>query len=375
MAIFEVIKYEGPNDVLAWKSPYEDFNTKSQLIVHEAQEAIFFKNGEALDLFGTGRHTLDTQNIPLLNKLINLPFGGTSPFHCEVYFINKTNSMDIRWGTSNHILVQDPIYNVILPVGANGQFSVQIEDSRKFLCKIVGCLPTFTQDELLKYFRGLLMTNIKDYIAKAMVNDKVSFLEIHSHLREISSGISNELALELAQYGIKLTSFYVASIIIPEDDPTYVKLRSSLDKRAEMGILGTNYAQMRTFDVLEGAAKNESSNANAFMGAGLGLGMGANLGNVFGNAINGMVNSSEVTVENVCIKCGQPLKAGSKFCSSCGAEQIKKADTVICPNCGKSVPAGKFCNECGAQLNVKKFCPDCGSEVTGAFCSNCGRKL
>ena len=135
MAILSVIQYEGPNDVLVWKAPQEDFNTKSQLIVHESQEAIFFKDGQALDLFGAGRHTLNTQNIPLLGKLINLPFGGESPFHCEVFFINKAHSMDVRWGTGNRIPIQDPVYGVILPIGANGQFAVQVEDSRKLLVK------------------------------------------------------------------------------------------------------------------------------------------------------------------------------------------------------------------------------------------------
>ena len=98
MAIFEVIKYEGDNSTFVWKHPAEDFNTKSQLIVHETQEALLFKNGVALDLFTAGRHTLDTQNIPLLRKFVNLPFGGVSPFHCEVYFINKVVSMDVLWG-------------------------------------------------------------------------------------------------------------------------------------------------------------------------------------------------------------------------------------------------------------------------------------
>ena len=93
--IAEIIKYEGDNSTFIWKHPCEDFNTTTQLIVHESQEAIFFMNGQALDLFGPGRHTLETQNIPLLRKFANTLL--KTPFHCEVYFINKTEQMAIRW--------------------------------------------------------------------------------------------------------------------------------------------------------------------------------------------------------------------------------------------------------------------------------------
>lgn len=124
MKVFDVIKYEGTNDVFVWKFPGEDFNTLSQLIVHESQEAVFFKDGKALDLFGAGRYTLHTQNIPLIRRMINLPFNGESPFHCEVYFINRAVSLDVNWGTESAIPIQDPLYKIILPVRANGQFGV-----------------------------------------------------------------------------------------------------------------------------------------------------------------------------------------------------------------------------------------------------------
>ncbi len=375
MAIFDVIKYEGDNDVLVWKAPQEDFNTKTQLIVHESQEAIFFKDGQALDLFGPGRHTLNTQSIPLLSKLINLPFGGESPFHSEVYFINKTHSMDIRWGTSNHIPIQDPVYGVILPIGANGQFAVQVEDSRKLLIKLVGTIPEFTQVELVKYFRGLLMTNIKDFIAKKMTHDKLTFLEIHANLKALSEGIGADLQAVFADYGIKLVNFFVSSVIVPEDDPSYKQLRDALARKAEMGVLGYTYQQQRTFDVLEGAAKNEGGGSQV-MGAGLGLGMGVNLGNIMGQAMGQNINTGDAPAATVpCVRCGAQLKSGARFCHECGAEQVAPAPaTVVCPSCKANVPAGKFCVACGAALS--RNCPDCGTAVpSGNFCPNCGKKL
>lgn len=351
MAIFEVIKYEGDNSTFVWKHPAEDFNTKSQLIVHETQEALLFKNGVALDLFTAGRHTLDTQNIPLLRKFVNLPFGGVSPFHCEVYFINKVVSMDVLWGTSSPIPIKDALYDIILPVGANGQFAVQIEDSRRFITTMVGTVREFNQVTLTNAFRGILMTKIKDYIANQFVKEKITFLEINAHIESISQVIYENLSVEFAKYGIRLVNFNVNSIFVPENDPSYVRLKAALARKAEMNIVGYNYQQERTFDVLEGAAKNEGTGAGV-MGAGMGLGMGANLGNVISAAFGGAIASIDVketnpqTADGVCKKCGAKLPANAKFCLECG-ERVTHEETVICPNCKEPTPKGKFCLHAG----------------------------
>lgn len=379
MAIFEVIKYEGDNSTFVWKHPAEDFNTKSQLIVHETQEALLFKNGVALDLFTAGRHTLDTQNIPLLRKFVNLPFGSVSPFHCEVYFINKVVSMDVLWGTSSPIPIKDALYDIILPVGANGQFAVQIEDSRRFITTMVGTVREFNQVTLTNAFRGILMTKIKDYIANQFVKEKITFLEINAHIESISQVIYENLSVEFAEYGIRLVNFNVNSIFVPENDPSYVRLKAALARKAEMNIVGYNYQQERTFDVLEGAAKNEGTGAGV-MGTGIGLGMGANLGNVISAAFGGAIASIDVketnpqTADGVCKKCGAKLPANAKFCLECG-ERVTHEETVICPNCKEPTPKGKFCLHCGYRLSVT--CPQCGANlVPGAkFCPECGERL
>ena len=157
MKVFDVIKYEGGNDILVWKFPGEDFNTLSQLIVHESQEALFFKDGKALDLFRAGRYTLHSQNIPLIRRVVNLPFNGESPFHCEVYFINKVVSMDVKWGTTE-MPIQDPIYKIIVPINVYGQFAVQVVDSKKFILEMVGTIKQFDHNTLLTYFRGIFVT-------------------------------------------------------------------------------------------------------------------------------------------------------------------------------------------------------------------------
>ena len=180
--IASVIKFEGPHDVLVWKHPDEDFNAATQLIVHESQEAIFFKNGQALDLFPPGRYALETANLPLLGRMIDHLTGGESPFHCEVYFINKAVSLDVKWGTAAPIPVMDPQFNIIVPVRANGRFGVRVEDSRKLLIKLLGTMAQFDHQMLQEFFRGVLMTRIKDFLAGKMVREKISFLEISTRL-------------------------------------------------------------------------------------------------------------------------------------------------------------------------------------------------
>jgi membrane protease subunit (stomatin/prohibitin family) len=146
MAFVEVIKYNGSPDVFAWKYPNEKLGTWTQLIVNESQEAVLYKGGQSLDLFTAGRHTLTTANIPLLNKIINLPFGGNSPFAAEVWYINKVHSLEIKWGTASAIQIQDPKYKVFVPVRAHGQFGIQISDSKSFLQKTVGTLSLFDKE-------------------------------------------------------------------------------------------------------------------------------------------------------------------------------------------------------------------------------------
>ena len=146
MALVNIIKYEGDNTTFVWKHPKTDFNTMSQLIVHENQEAVFFKNGQSLDLFESGKYTLSTENIPILRNFINIPTDGKTPFHCEVYFINKTHQMAVKWGTDSQVQYMDPTYKFPLQIGASGEMVLSVCDSKKLLVKIVGTENILTQE-------------------------------------------------------------------------------------------------------------------------------------------------------------------------------------------------------------------------------------
>ncbi|MCD9024808.1 SPFH domain-containing protein [Cohnella silvisoli] len=403
MAIVDVVKFDGPADVYAWKYPNQELGTWTQLIVNETQEAILFKGGKALDLFAAGRHTLSTQNIPGLQEIVNLPFGGKSPFSAEVWFVNKINSLDVKWGTATPLQLQDPKYQIIVSVRSFGQFGLQIEDSRKFLLKLIGTLPVFDKEAMTKQFRGLLMMNIKELISSYLIFKKISILEINAYISEISKHIEERIGPVFLDYGIRILNFYIDSINIPDDDPASARLKEALAKKAEMDILGYTYQQERTFDTLEGAAKNEGSGSANVMGAGIGLGMGFGIGGAVGNQMAGLTNQMNASpvfaaqaAEVTCSACGKSFPAGAKFClhcgdpnnacEKCGADNAQDARSCSkcghsfggkpCYKCGEQVdPAGKFCMNCGASMSLK--CGQCQHDVKPGqkFCLECGNKL
>lgn len=388
MAVVEVIKYDGSPDVFAWKYPSDELGTWTQLIVNESQEAVLVKGGQVCDIFQAGRHTLSTANIPILNKLVNLPFGGRSPFKAEVWFINKVFSLDVKWGTSTPIQLQDPKYKVFIPVRAFGQFGIQVDESKKFLLKLVGTLPTFDKETLLKYFRGVYLTRAKDVISSYLVHKGISVLEINAYLDEISGYLQEKISPTFEEYGIKLVSFFVNDINVPENDNAVSKLKNALAKRAEMEIVGYSYQQERSFDTLEGAAKNPNSMQGGLMGAGIGLGMGVGVGGAIGQQFGGLTqnlntNNQEEKQETKikCSDCGAELAKGAKFCPNCGNKYNAcgncKADIPdgvdVCPNCGEKAPIP--CPKCGVILKGNnKFCPECGHSLIKK-CSNCNKEI
>jgi membrane protease subunit (stomatin/prohibitin family) len=321
--IADIIKYEGDNSTFIWKHPCEDFNYLTQLIVHESQEAIFFMNGQALDLFGPGRHTLETQNIPLIGKVLNKPFNDKTPFHCEVYFINKTEQMNIKWGTDSRVQYIEPTYGFPLSIGASGEMSLRAEDSRKLLLKLVGAENYLGQQQLVTYLRSFLMTRVKTYIAQVMKTNSINIFEIDENLTMFSNAIKNLLIGDFAEYGVSLEQFFVTTVLKPDGDRQYEKFkelhfrqyadiaeaklrqqteiinaeteaqktiidsRAQATKRAQEGY---TYQQERGFDVAEKVAQNEA--VGEFTNMGVGFGTMAGVGGAVGGMVGGMMSDA-----------------------------------------------------------------------------------
>lgn len=395
MAIVDVVKYNGTPDIFAWKYPSEELGTWTQLIVNESQEAVLVKGGQALDVFGAGRHTLETLNIPLLRKVINLPFGGKSPFTAEVWYINKAYNLDIKWGTPSPVQIKDPAYGIFAPVRSNGVFGIHVSDARKFLVKLVATMPSFDSTAITKYFRGLYVTKVKDSISSYLVHKRISILEINAYLDELSQHMKERIRPVMEEYGLELVSFYVNEISVPEEDPAVMQLKAALAKRAEMNILGYSYQQERSFDTLEGAAKNTGGTAAPLMGAGLGFGMGfgagPKIGAEFRNIAQGIQVNAPAEPMKECPNCHAQLPQAQRFCGSCGWDTEKapeaaspaeagptaepaqpEAPQPVCSACGCTVTAdANFCPACGRKLN---HCPECGNDMPddAGRCGACG---
>lgn len=328
MAIAEVIKYEGDNETFVWKSPKEDFNSLTQLIVHESQEAILFKNGQALDLFGPGRYALQTQNIPKLGKVLGRTVDEKTPFHCEVYFINKIEQMSIKWGTDSKVQYIDPQYGFPLQLGASGEMALRVADSRKLLIKLVGTENALGQQKLVSFFRAFLMARVKTYIAQVIKANAINVFEIDEHLTAFSEQLQALLLPDFAEYGITLARFFVTNIVKPDGDRQYekfkelhfrqyadiaeAKLRQQTDlihaqTEAQKLVIdskaqatkrqqeGYTYAQERGFSVAEKVAQNEAVGQFTNMGVGLGTmaGVGGAVGSVVGGAVNQAMDAAK----------------------------------------------------------------------------------
>ena len=387
MAIAEIIKYEGDNSTFIWKHPCEDFNSLTQLIVHESQEAVFMMNGQVLDIFGAGRYTLETQNIPKLGKLLNRTTDDKTPFHCEVYYINKTEQMAIKWGTDSKVQYIEPTYGFPISIGASGEMALRAEDSKKLLLKLVGTENYLGQAKLVSFFRSFLMTRVKTYIAQVIKANAINIFEIDENLTAFSENIKKLLVNDFADYGVSLEQFFVTTIVKPDGESQYEKFKSlhfrqyadiaEAKLRQQVSVIdaqteaqktiidsqaqatkrrqeGYTYQQERGFDVASEVARNEAVGQMTNLGVGLGAmaGVGGVVGGVVGNAVGDALNNATQTKtemgEAFCDNCGAKLVPGSAFCDECGTAVPKAND--ICANCGyKFERPGKFCPKCGTK--------------------------
>ena len=368
MAFIDVIKYEGGNEILVWKHPREDFNTDAQLIVHESQEVIIFKDGVASNVYGPGKYTIKSDNIPGIRGLVALVTGGENPNHCEVYFINKAFSMNVFWGTATPMTVQDPVWQVPFQVRAFGQFSVRVEESKKLLNKLVGTTKTFTSKALTEQFRGLLMSKIKDYICNQMVQKQRSFMEISGYLSEISDSVKEQIAKVFVNYGLVVEEFYTESISV-EQDEIYVKVRKAMAERMTRMAQGYDYVTERSFDVAEKQAENQGAS-----GMMTGLAVGASVGMAAGPIVGGMMNRALQPASNAVNTV--PMSNQGIINQDAGVVKPKK-DEKKCSNCGVTMEENsRFCPKCGIAVDVDCKCVQCGHVLTAGakFCSNCGAK-
>ncbi len=432
--IADIIMYEGDNSTFIWKHPVEDFNRLTQLIVHESQEAIFFMNGQALDLFGPGRYTLETQNIPMLGKYLNKTTGGNTPFHCEVYFINKTVQMAIKWGTDSKVRFVEPTMGIPLELGASGEMNLQVADSRRLLVQLVGTTQGIAWNEgpagftksLQSCFRPLISTAVKTQLASAIKSENMDILEIDEHLEQLSKGLRRKILPGFEEYGLTVPQLYITTVILPENDPNFQKMKElrtlsfqtrmvqaetqiktaqadseaqiaaarrqiELERQATQTEVARREAERELIRAqteaqatkLAGVAEAEVMQAKGYnqrdvLQAEVQKAYAEGIGNMGGSGGGGGMVGDFVSLGVGMAAAGQVgAKMGDMFKGF--APQEPAAPAAKCAQCGAELPAdAKFCLQCGQKVVPagQVVCPQCGKAVAkGKFCIECGYRF
>lgn len=309
----------------------------AQLTVRESQVAIFVNEGEIADVFEPGRYELQTSNMPVLTALKSWKYGFNSPFKADVYFINTKQFLDMKWGTSNPVMMRDAEFGMIR-LRAFGIYSFRVSDPVTFLKEVFGTAALFTVEGVEGQIKRTLVSGLSDAIAES----KIPALDLAANYDELANYAMQSINPKLAALGLTLCSFIIENISLPEE------VEKTMDKRTSMGVLGNldQYAKYQAAEAIREAANNDG---NGIAGMGVGMGAGAAMGQMFAQSLGNTAAPAATgkVAGAVCSACGAAVPAGSKFCPECGAKQNAGA---FCTSCGKEIPAGtKFCPECGAK--------------------------
>ncbi|HEY0005301.1 MAG TPA: SPFH domain-containing protein [Pyrinomonadaceae bacterium] len=375
----EVIEWlDDTGNTMLYRFPVRDQEIKNgaQLIVRESQAAVFVHEGQIADVFSPGRYTVDGGNTPILTKLGAWKYGFNSPFKAEVYFVNTKQFTDLKWGTSNPIMMRDADFGMVR-LRAYGIYTIRIADPRAFIKEVAGTNARFETENIEGQLKRTLVSGFTD----ALGESKIAALDLASNYDELSSFSRTKLNEEFKTLGLELTKFIVENISLPPE------VEAAMDKRTSMGVIGDvgRYAQIQAADAMRDAAQNPSGGAGTGAGLGAGFAIGNMMAGQMANAMNpqqqqqqhtqGGSSTGSATVK--CPKCGAANTGAAKFCNECGGKLEVAPQMVPCVKCGAELQAGaKFCNQCGAKQESRK-CPNCQADVApGAkFCNECGTKI
>jgi membrane protease subunit (stomatin/prohibitin family) len=336
----------------------------AQLVVRESQAGVFFYNGRAYDAFGPGRHTLETLNIPILTKILSLPWGFTSPLRAEVYMVNLKNFIDLKWGTRDPVAFKDSELGLIR-LRAFGVFNLKVVQPVLFINSLVGTQGIFTTEEIEEYLSRVIVSRLNDHLGQHLD----TLLKLPSRYEELSQGLQKRLEEDFSHFGLALSNLYIVSITPPEE------VQKAIDDQSRLAVLKdlNGLVKMKAAMAMEKAAGSAGET-----GAGMGIGLGFMMPALFADQLRKAEKEGVVTSTLSCPECSHPITEKSRFCPSCG-HQIVVFDQ--CPECGKNLPPkAKFCPGCGRSVEAKKPllpCPHCGTVnlSNSIYCNQCGEKL
>lgn len=353
MALMNLIEYmDQAGNEMCHRIPEQgsgEFKLGSQLIVRENQWAVFYRDGKALDVFGAGRHTLTTMNIPLLTSLVTTPLFGDTPFRAEVYFVNQIVFTDLKWGTQEPILFRDAEFKMIR-LRSHGVYSIQIVEPKLFVEKLVGTRAVYTNSAIEDFLRGVIIGRLADLLGENLE----TVLDLPRYFDELGAGLKARAKDDFYQYGISLVDFIINAITPPEE------VQKLIDERSGMEAVGgmDRYFQFKAAQALGnigagaaggGTGGGGGTDIGGAAAAGLGLGAGAGLGMMLpGMLQQAMAAGAQPKMR--CPNCHSDIPADSKFCPNCGHNLQA---TITCPQCKATLPASsKFCPNCGQQLGA-----------------------
>ncbi len=343
-----------------------DIKLGAQLIVRESQSAVFFSSGKACDIVGPGRHTLTTLNIPILTRLLSIPWGFKSPFRCEVYFVNHKVFTNLKWGTRDPVAFRDSEFGLIRLRG-HGAYTCQIKEPLVFLNRMVGRQALYSTMDIEDYLRDVIVARVNDLFGENLS----TILDLPHQYTELAEQIKEIVSEEFTKYGLELVDFYITAITPPDD------VQKMIDERSGMEAVGNldkflKYGMAKAFS---------SSGDSGFAGAGAGMGMGAGIGLMAPMMMSKALAPDQTDLKNesiptvTCPKCGADTPESSRFCYKCGHQMVS---INRCGSCNAELPAeAHFCMQCGHKLAEKVKCPECGHESPEGtkFCTECGKKL
>lgn len=344
----------------------------AQLIVRDNQSAVFFKDGKGLDIFGAGRHTLTTKNLPILTKVLALPWGFKSPFRAEVYFINMKTFLNQKWGTKDPVAFKDSQLGLVR-LRAFGLYTFRIKEPVLFINHVVGTQGVFTSEMIDNYLRDVIVSRMNDMFGERLD----TIFDLPRNYDELGEEITGRLASDFSKYGMELADFFINSITPPPEVQKMIDERSGLQAVGNLDSFFKFRAAKAIGDAASGGAEGQGAAAGAAAG-GMGVGVGAGLGMMLpGMLAQSMTGTAPPAAgESLkCPRCHNQVSPDSRFCNNCGAQLVT---LNRCPDCRTELPPeAKFCSGCGKELAEDLTCPHCGTGLPPGtkFCTDCGEKL
>ena len=338
----------------------------AQLIVRENQAAIFFRDGKAYDIMAPGRHTLSTLNLPLITKILSLPFGTKSPFRVEIYFANTKIFTHLKWGTKEPVAFKDSELGLVRLRGF-GTYTMRIAQPLLCINTLVGTQGIYGTAEIEDFLRDVIVSRVNDLLGEML--DTV--FNLPALYDELAAAIKGRVQEDFARYGISLLDFYINNITPPDE------VQKMIDARAGMQAVGDldGFMKFKAAKAMGDAATTEGAGDAA---SGMGLGLGAGLGMLIPGMLQKTMQDGHLPASKQmgCPGCQADIPMDARFCSNCGHQVV----TVNkCMQCSQDLPAGaNFCMNCGAKVEKKsKNCPKCGyqSIPEANFCNECGERL